>query len=356
MTNLPKLPIQTDNVNLGYTNSTVQNYMGGKTFIRSATTFGTIDNATVQGAPAYAPYLTPANWGTTLTYSIWIKPATLGYAPAARSGSCFFIRAWNNTLTIDLEYLGGTLKSFSGAVLTTGIWNHILVQIDSTSSSDLVYVNGTVASGWIAKNTGAYIDASYPADTPQIMYLGDVNGGSIAEFWLSTEAIDISSSTNRERFISPSGAAVYLGEDGSLGSPTSRQPEVYYKSAALDTNVPVKNFGSANILFAGISNSPSPAADEPYTGVYVTNLDIDLDEPSIKTVEVFSDFMISPPVGQTGYCKLLLSTDAYGPYSITFGAGILHNGVISLLSSTNYIAEITVFSQSGTVIVISEVL
>lgn len=122
-----------------------------------------------------------------------------------------------------------TLGSSSG--VCDGSWHHILAAWDTdTGANNLVYVDGADDTS-LTTRSAANID--YANDDCGLgrriatdnFYLHS----DLAEFYFTTEWLDITSSTVREKF-AKNGRPVYLGSDGS--KPTGTAPLVYLKGPA----------------------------------------------------------------------------------------------------------------------------
>lgn len=139
----------------------------------------------------------------------------------------------NSSGTTVLQFGNNT----SIASMGTG-WHHFMASWDLSASALHLYMDGSSDL-----RASPYIDSSGTIDWSNCYYFG-VGGrwlGSVAlessvylaEWWHSTEYIDLSSSANREKFRSASGYPVDLGSDGS--TPTGTAPGIYLRLAASDS-------------------------------------------------------------------------------------------------------------------------
>lgn len=136
----------------------------------------------------------------------------------------------DNTVTISCTRPADALTVLSG---TTGAfnlnaWNHLLIAWDLAATTAQMYLNG-VSTGSFSITTNDTI--GYATSIANWSVGGNVTGGAksnggLAEFYFAAnQYIDISVSTNREKFRSSGGKPVNLGVTGS--TPTGSAPSVY---------------------------------------------------------------------------------------------------------------------------------
>jgi len=176
-------------------------------------------------------------------FSVWIKPGAYG-----QTFISYFILA-GSAKRVVIKYDGGlgtealdirlykTDSNFvllhnntlSGAPLLN-VWSHIAISWDMANSSNyMVMINGVNKTG----SPSIYLNTNIDY-TAQKYFHGNSNV-CLADLWFSFgENIDFTNSTNLERFRSSAGKPVDLGVDGSLASPTSRQPEIFVKGPTAD--------------------------------------------------------------------------------------------------------------------------
>lgn len=146
----------------------------------------------------------------------------------------------------------------STAAVNDSSWHHVLMAWDTaTAASCLVYVDGSDVTSIISRTDAAIDYASGD------MWVGCANtggsshyAGDVAELYFTTEWLDISDSTVREKF-AKSGKPVYLGADGS--KPSGTQPILYFKGPAstFDTNLGSGGAFTASGTFTDASTKPS---------------------------------------------------------------------------------------------------
>lgn len=111
--------------------------------------------------------------------------------------------------------------------LSTGIWYHLLLSVDTAAQNYHFYINDSdvTPAGHTWPNPG-------PINLLTDYYVGGQGGtpdyldGDMAELWFATGTyLDFSAEANRRKFIDGSGNPVFLGADGSL--PTGSQPDFF---------------------------------------------------------------------------------------------------------------------------------
>ena len=109
-------------------------------------------------------------------------------------------------------------------------WHHIMCSVDLANSAAHLYVDGLddkASSPTLTNDTIDWTNGDW--------FIGsDENGnnkfhGDIAELYWTNEFLDLSSASNRLKFLTASGEPANLGSDGS--TPTGTQPIIYLKNA-----------------------------------------------------------------------------------------------------------------------------
>jgi len=208
--------------------------------------------------------------------SFWIRPAQV-----ATNEQLFLISA-GATDRVDLyqqadkigfhAYTGSATDVFlftTTSVLTVNEWTHVMFSWDAATSTYHVYINGSVASLTGDSITNATVD--WTNTTNCLGYSSGLNyspfTGEMSQFYATGEYLDLSSSANRAKLISGSGAGALPVDFGSDGSTvTGTQPYVFMNGVASVWNAGT-NLGSGGdwtVLGGGIADS----SNEP---VYVYN-------------------------------------------------------------------------------------
>ena len=176
--------------------------------------------------------------GALGTVSFWIK--FNGGNGASQSlwcsqGTYFLIQ---RPATNILEITGYTssasqilyIKS-TGTILSDGGWHHVVASWNQTSQTQHFYLDGVEdknPSGGI--NSAGVID--YTRGTHTLGAFQDASqkiNADIAQFYLTTEFIDLSNATNLAKFITTDGTPVDMGSDGA--TPTGTAAKLFFNSA-----------------------------------------------------------------------------------------------------------------------------
>jgi hypothetical protein len=142
------------------------------------------------------------------------------------------VRATNSSGTIILN------MESTGTYDAGGGWHHVLAAWNLATPVARLYIDGSDVEAGGSTETSATIDY-----TDTNWEIGRIGGsanwnGCLAEVYLHVgTTLDISNSTNREKFRSSGGLPVDLGADGS--TPTSSQPIIYLHNttATFQTNL-----------------------------------------------------------------------------------------------------------------------
>ena len=109
-------------------------------------------------------------------------------------------------------------------------WHHIMCSVDLANSAAHLYVDGLddkASSPTLTNDTIDWTNGNW--------FIGSDEGGNnkfhgdIAELYWTDEFLDLSSASNRLKFLTASGEPANLGSDGS--TPTGTQPKIYLKNA-----------------------------------------------------------------------------------------------------------------------------
>ena len=116
--------------------------------------------------------------------------------------------------------------SHSSITITAdGIWHHIMFSSNTSTDAHNLYIDGIDVQDKQNSTTGTidFTRTNYSVGS-------EVNGnskfnGEIAEIYFTTEFVDLSTATNRLKFLAADGKPANLGADGS--TPTGTQPILY---------------------------------------------------------------------------------------------------------------------------------
>lgn len=138
-----------------------------------------------------------------------------------------------------------------------GAWHHVLAAWDlSADANCLIYLDGADDTSLTTRTAN---DIDYAAGD---MNIGKPNtatpllAADMAELYFTTEWLDLTSATNREKF-AKSGRPVFLGADGS--KPTTTAPLVYLKGPASNWGTNAGSGGNFTVTgtFTDASTKPS---------------------------------------------------------------------------------------------------
>lgn len=179
--------------------------------------------------------LTGAADGQLGILSVWLKPTDfLGFPFSAQSDRVSFdIPAGQPRIILRNSSNAIVLNMFASSVeLVTNDWQHILMAWDTSASllADL-YIDDVSITTTISPQIEGTVDYTL-TDWTVGARIGGVShyNGCISELYFnSAEYLDITSQTNRRKFIDASGDPVDLGADGS--TPTGTAPIIYLPNA-----------------------------------------------------------------------------------------------------------------------------
>lgn len=153
------------------------------------------------------------------------------------------------------------LLAHSTTTLTTGTWYHIIASWDLSTTTYQLYINDTVDSVTPSTITNDNID--YTVTDFTLMYNkfpspANFIDADISEFWFDDSYIDISTTTNRRKFITASGTPENVGSDGS--TPTGTSPLIYFSGVASTWNAGTNSGAGGNFTMTG---AVADSANEP---------------------------------------------------------------------------------------------
>lgn len=203
--------------------------------------------------------------GTDGTISFWLKingsPGVFQGIFEIRSGTSSRLTCeLSNTLAMFMAAVDATpvqVWQASGANLSTGQWYHIAASWNTSEAK--IYVDGSLYATASPTPTGTNID--YNASDVMIgarPTTGTVKlDGELTEVWFDTTYIDLSSSSNMQKFRKTTGKPAFLGNTGQR--PTGATPIVYLKgpASAFATNLGTGGSFSVTGALTDASTSPS---------------------------------------------------------------------------------------------------
>jgi hypothetical protein len=161
--------------------------------------------------PLYEEFYNDASYGVV---SRIIFDAGYIYAEAYDGFSRKWMAGYNNA-------------NCSLTTLTDGNWHHVIFSFDSQNYSTnppKMYLDGTLISNFTTPSANWNMKISSGQNSGGFLSRGSgsIPDVSISDFWFDDSYIDLTSSTNREKFRTSSGLPADLGTDGS--TPTGSQP------------------------------------------------------------------------------------------------------------------------------------
>lgn len=144
-------------------------------------------------------------------------------------------------------------------------WYNLLYNFDLSSATHNLYINN-VSGINVLTFTNDTVDYSGESELFSGRLGLNLFTGAIAETWFTNTSFDLSSSSNRAKFIDVNGFPVNLGVTGQ--TPTGSSPFVYLKSMAsvIGTNSGTGGNYTAHGTFAIASSSPSDSTPTQYFG------------------------------------------------------------------------------------------
>lgn len=221
-------------------------------FPQGATPYLT-DGADFDGSSDYmsrGAALTGISSTKTFTLSFWFYADSvtnvdhiLSFVRTSPSLSDFLDLKWVNdsgNLYLDMQADSSTqpvlritpIRPNAGG-FSTGTWNHVLISVDLSNTSNRgLYVNDaapaeSVWNTYVNQNIEFGNMANGYVATTGISPGAQLFDGGLAELWFDTTYIDLSVEANRRKFIDADGKPVNLGDTGEL--PTGSAPLIYLR-------------------------------------------------------------------------------------------------------------------------------
>lgn len=179
--------------------------------------------------------------GKTGTFSSWIRTDVLGKIHRIMtntSGRVNFRIEMANTVDIVCANSVGTpiLAGLNTFVVTLDAWFHYIVSWDLGNGLVKLFVDDvdeTAVSPTVTDDTIAYSQAEWSIGSST--GLGQRLSGALADYYFSTEFIDLTVESNRRKFIDAAGNPVYLGNNGE--NPTGTPPAIYLRGDQTDQGI-----------------------------------------------------------------------------------------------------------------------
>lgn len=198
-----------------------------------------------------------------VTSSLWIKTATNGtYVYKMNQDSYLYIQSGKFGVIMLNAGVAIILDCQGSSNVANNAWHNILFSCDlSDSGKRFMYVDDAAETPTWTTYTNDIIDWTQPNHGIMAGPGGALKtNGDVADLWIdNAEYIDFSVENNRRRFISPGGKPVYLGPNGSSGSPTSSAPIMFFSghTAAWHTNKGTGGGFTENGALTTAATSPS---------------------------------------------------------------------------------------------------
>lgn len=170
----------------------------------------------------------------TITFSCWAYFATSGasewlfYAEESNLRGAIYKHGTSDKLRLYWENSSGTkiLDQYTTNTLPIGEWVHIMLSVDMASTSH-IYINGVDDAAAAGTFTNQNLDLTPSRFCVGSRYIAspDPLYADLAEVWFDDSYMDLSSSSNRAKFISGSGSGATPVDLGSSGeNPTGSSP------------------------------------------------------------------------------------------------------------------------------------
>lgn len=199
----------------------------------------------------FSPSLTDTN---KVTGSFWLKKI------AGQNGTIFEV----DNAHFEIQNIGSVVRITgnndaalrydaieAGSPFPADEWHHVMFSFDLSDNNKIHgYLNDVSSHGSVA----AFVDTNLSLSAATNLLVGNNTTSSagrwpfwIADFWLDFGTyIDLSVEANRRKFISASGAPMYLGPDGSI--PTGSAPDVFLSGQTDDWHTNKGTAGGLNEL------------------------------------------------------------------------------------------------------------
>ena len=202
----------------------------------------------------------------TMTLSFWIKgAASVGkiiYSHDPSNGRVLIQTVATGKISIEVlnPAFGYVVRFTINTVVMDSAWHHVLVSLDSASTSTRYVfiddVDRTSATTWTNYDTSTLMDFT----SNPVIIGADASAGSkltadLAEFYFNNAYIDISSSTNRRKFITATLAPEPRDANGGYGG--ADIPKVWFSgtTATWHTN---KGTGGGTTLTGTLTDGTLP--------------------------------------------------------------------------------------------------
>ena len=183
--------------------------------------------------------LTGISDGNTGLISAWVKFGSDGsseylWGATTDNNEIQVYRRSDNTLWVNIQDTGNNgdlfLKTSETITVASG-WTHLLISWDVSAGYSDIYINDSQSSLSLDTTTSGGLDYTHSNHNFFASDSGDsseIFNGEAADFWLTVNQtrFELTTESNRRKFISSDGYAVDLGSDGS--TPTGTAPLVFF--------------------------------------------------------------------------------------------------------------------------------
>ena len=195
-----------------------------------------------------------------ITRILWFGTATptMGITVTSVSGILsFFLR--NSAGTVIWNQDVGTASDY-----TSDTWYHLCISWDLSTLTTHMYLDDVSNKGQL--HTAPVNALADLTTTPyRIGSVYDNSGkfyGDMSELYFTTEYLDISTESNRRKFITADGKPVNLGSNGS--TPTGTQPLIYFSGEASVWNAGTNKGSGGDFTMTGaVTNSTNEPVELP---------------------------------------------------------------------------------------------
>lgn len=156
---------------------------------------------------------------------------------------------------------GGTYKQrivTTGTFLLADGWKHLLVSVDSSATTQHVYINDVSDSPSASTNlTGTISFTQATQDIGKSTFNHPLNADIAELYWAPKQFLDFSNVSNRRKFIDANGKPVDLGSDGS--TPTGVAPIALFTGATSGWHTNAGSGGGTTEFGALTDGTDSPS-------------------------------------------------------------------------------------------------
>lgn len=149
------------------------------------------------------------------------------------------------------------------ATLSNNAWHHVLMSWNTNFAAGnrilQIYVDDAAITPGAEEGDGDAFDVSYPTETFWFLGPQDTVACDISEYYFAPgQFLDLTTQSNRRKFISAGGKPVDLGADGS--TPTGTAPAMFFSgdATAFATN---RGTGGAFTLTGSLTNASTSPSD-----------------------------------------------------------------------------------------------